>query len=93
MLCTVWPTDSAGQPHVAEIALGTRLCGVLPLDGSVQAVLVGGYHGTWLETGQAARLPLAGSELGRAGASLGAGVLAAPPAGRCGLADTARAVR
>ena len=59
----------------------------------VQAVLVGGYHGTWLEPGQAAGLALSQASLRAAGAAPGAGVLAELPASRCGLAETARVAR
>jgi NADH:ubiquinone oxidoreductase subunit F (NADH-binding) len=61
--------------------------------GPVQAVLVGGYHGAWLPAGQAAALPLANAALRPLGAAVGAGVLAALPADRCGLAETARVAR
>ncbi len=56
-------------------------------------LLVGGYHGAWLPTATAARLTLATPRSGRHGASAGAGVLAALPAGRCGLIETARVAR
>jgi NADH:ubiquinone oxidoreductase subunit F (NADH-binding) len=55
-----------------------------------RAVLAGGYHGTWIPAVRAARLTLDNESLKRAGASVGAGMLAALPAGRCGLAETAR---
>ena len=61
--------------------------------GAVQAVLVGGYHGTWLPAAEAAGLPLANEALRPLGAAVGAGVLAALPADRCGLAETARVAR
>jgi len=61
--------------------------------GPVQAVLVGGYHGTWLPAAQAAALPLADAALRPLGAAVGAGVLSALPADRCGLAETARVAR
>jgi NADH:ubiquinone oxidoreductase subunit F (NADH-binding) len=56
-------------------------------------VLVGGYHGAWLPAAQAERLPLANAALRPLGAAVGAGVLAALPAERCGLAETARVAR
>jgi NADH:ubiquinone oxidoreductase subunit F (NADH-binding) len=59
----------------------------------VQAILCGGYHGAWLEPAQAARLTLSNASLRPAGAFAGAGVLAGLPAGRCGLAETARVAR
>jgi NADH:ubiquinone oxidoreductase subunit F (NADH-binding) len=61
--------------------------------GPVQAVLVGGYHGAWLPAAEAASLPLANAALRPLGAAVGAGVLAALPADRCGLAETARVAR
>ena len=61
--------------------------------GPVQAVLVGGYHGAWLPAAAAAALPLANAALRPLGAAVGAGVLAALPADRCGLAETARVAR
>ena len=59
-------------------------------DSEDGAVLVGGYFGTWHATRDVARLPLSAPGLRGAGASPGAGVIVALPAGRCGLAETAR---
>jgi NADH:ubiquinone oxidoreductase subunit F (NADH-binding) len=67
--------------------------GVPSAFGPVQAVLVGGYHGAWLPAAEAAALPLANEALRPLGALVGAGVLAALPADRCGLAETARVAR
>jgi len=58
-----------------------------------QAVLIGGYHGAWLPADRAAHLTLDNAALRAGGGFLGAGVIAALPAGRCGLAETARVVR
>jgi NADH:ubiquinone oxidoreductase subunit F (NADH-binding) len=92
MLVTAHRAD--GDSLVGEVPIGAPLAGVLDLGRPpVQAVLAGGYHGTWIPAAQAAALPLANAALRRAGASLGAGVLAALPAGRCGLAETARVLR
>jgi NADH:ubiquinone oxidoreductase subunit F (NADH-binding) len=60
---------------------------------SAQAVLVGGYHGTWIPAVRAAGLTLDNAGLRPAGAAVSAGVIAALPAGRCGLAETARVAR
>jgi len=80
-------------PGVAEAALGTPIPTVLPLDSaSVGAVLVGGYHGTWLTSAQAVDLRLSRRSLKQFGATPAAGVLAALPVDRCGLAETARVV-
>jgi NADH:ubiquinone oxidoreductase subunit F (NADH-binding) len=90
MLCTLHQAD--GSVSVTEAAIGTPLAGLLDLDGA-GAVLVGGYHGAWLPTAQAAELPLSNAALLPLGAFAGAGVVAALPAGRCGLAETARVAR
>jgi NADH:ubiquinone oxidoreductase subunit F (NADH-binding) len=91
MLCTVRQAD--GISAVVQAALGTPLRDLLYLGDHVQAVLVGGYHGTWLPAGQAGRLSLSSAALRPAGAAPGAGVVAALPAGCCGLAETARVAR
>jgi NADH:ubiquinone oxidoreductase subunit F (NADH-binding) len=87
MLATVYRPDA--QTQVMETEIGTPLRDLLPADG-VQAWLVGGYHGTWLPLPQAAGLTLDNESLRRHGAAAGAGVLAALPADRCGLTETAR---
>ncbi len=91
MLCSVLQAD--GRSGVLELAIGQPLTGVLGLGPEVQAVLCGGYHGAWLRPADAARLPLANAALKPAGAFVGAGVLIALPAERCGLAETARVAR
>ncbi len=104
MLCTIHHTD--GATRVAEVALGTPLPALLAADlasrpagqlavqaAGAQAVLVGGYHGSWFPAGRAARLTLDNAALRASGGILGAGVVAALPADRCGLAETARVVR
>ena len=55
-----------------------------------QAVLLGGYGGSWVPWSEAAGLRVDEVALREAGLSLGAGVLALLPAGACGLAETAR---
>jgi NADH:ubiquinone oxidoreductase subunit F (NADH-binding) len=90
MICTLHQSD--GRVDLTEAALGTPLADLLDLR-EAGAVLIGGYHGAWLPAAGAARLTLANSALRRHGATVGAGVLAALPAGRCGLAETARVAR
>jgi NADH:ubiquinone oxidoreductase subunit F (NADH-binding) len=77
---------------VVDVSRDQRLGELLDLGADVQAVLVGGYHGTWLTAAVAGGLPLTQDGLAGFGASLGAGVLAALPANRCGLQETARVV-
>ncbi|MBZ3904153.1 NADH-ubiquinone oxidoreductase-F iron-sulfur binding region domain-containing protein [Streptomyces griseiscabiei] len=83
VLCTLHVPGHT--PRVVEAPYGMPLHRLLPLHGT-SAILVGGYHGTWIPTRQAAQLTLGTTHLG-------AGVLAALPADRCGLAETARVLR
>lgn len=88
-------SGAVATPGVYEVALGSSLDAVLALAGGptepLQAVLVGGYLGSWLPT-SALDTPLTPAALPRVGAVLGPGVLLALPAGACGLAETARIV-
>jgi NADH:ubiquinone oxidoreductase subunit F (NADH-binding) len=92
MLVTCHRADGTSDVVEAEIAapIGTLLrLEQLP----AQAVLVGGYHGAWVPGGDAASLRLADAELRDFGAARGAGILAALPGDRCGLAESARVAR
>ncbi|MET7476776.1 NADH-ubiquinone oxidoreductase-F iron-sulfur binding region domain-containing protein [Streptomyces sp. NPDC005648] len=82
-LCTVHVRGH--EPRVVEAPFGMPLSRIVPVEGT-SAVLLGGYHGTWLPTAEAARLPLDAT-------TMGAGVLAALPATHCGLRETARVLR
>jgi NADH:ubiquinone oxidoreductase subunit F (NADH-binding) len=88
MLTTVYRPDMRTQ--VCEAELGAPLRSLLSSGAETQAWLVGGYHGTWLPMPQAAGLTLANDTLKGFGASVGAGVLVALPADRCGLTEAAR---
>jgi NADH:ubiquinone oxidoreductase subunit F (NADH-binding) len=94
MLVTV--LGAVRRPRVQEIAIGTPIRQVLGLcDGAsapLQALLLGGYSGTWVPAA-AADLPFSPAGLGAAGANVGAGLIAALPADVCGLAETAEVVR
>ncbi|WP_369225942.1 NADH-ubiquinone oxidoreductase-F iron-sulfur binding region domain-containing protein [Streptomyces sp. R39] len=73
------------EVRVVEAPFGMPVGRLLPLEGA-SAVLVGGYHGTWIPAAEAAQVPLSA-------ACSGAGVLAALPTSRCGPAETARLLR
>jgi NADH:ubiquinone oxidoreductase subunit F (NADH-binding) len=92
MLCTIRRAD--GTPRITEVPLGTPLRSLvghgLGRDG---AVLIGGYHGSWVPVAEAVRLTLDNHSLAAAGARVGAGILITPPPDRCGLIETAAAVR
>ena len=83
---------TAGGSVVRETDIGTPLTELAGTDGA-QAVLIGGYHGTWLPAELARDLTMDNATLRRHGAALGAGVIAALPHGYCGLKETARVVR
>jgi NADH:ubiquinone oxidoreductase subunit F (NADH-binding) len=89
MLTTI---RTAEGTTVREAELGTPLKGLANLDGR-QAVLIGGYHGTWLPAALAQDLTLDNATLRRYGASLGAGVIAVLPDGVCGLHEATRVTR
>ncbi|NEN06040.1 hypothetical protein G3T36_09145 [Diaminobutyricibacter tongyongensis] len=88
-------SGDVGREGVFEIAGGMRLSDILAAAGvdrdRVSAVLVGGYHGTWLRSTQL-DVPFSASGLASAGAQPGAGVLIVIGRQRCGLASTAEIV-
>jgi NADH:ubiquinone oxidoreductase subunit F (NADH-binding) len=91
MLTTV--TGAAARPGVYEIEAGARIGDVLAIagaDSDAEAVLVGGYFGTWHGVNAVAGLPFTKAGLQEAGAAPGAGVLFVLPGGDCGLAEAAR---
>jgi NADH:ubiquinone oxidoreductase subunit F (NADH-binding) len=79
--------------QIIEAEIGTPLRALLPASDNVQAVLIGGFHGTWLPAAAIGTLTLDNQALKPHGAAVGAGVIAALPADRCGLAEAARVVR
>jgi NADH:ubiquinone oxidoreductase subunit F (NADH-binding) len=86
-------TGAVERPGVREIPLGTALGEVLQRSGLSQpgqAVLTGGYFGTWLPLPAALAVPVSHEGMRAAGAALGPGVLAVLPEAACGLAETAR---
>ena len=95
MLVTV--LGAVRKPGVMEIAIGTPVGRLLDLAGGppapLQAVLLGGYFGSWVPAVQAASRPFSSAGLAGLGAGPGAGLIAALPDGVCGLAETARIVR
>ncbi|HET9141523.1 NADH-ubiquinone oxidoreductase-F iron-sulfur binding region domain-containing protein [Actinophytocola sp.] len=84
------------RPGVYEVPVGIAGSALLdlagPADDPVAAVLLGGFHGTWLPTATIAGRPLSRAGLEPLGARPGAGVLVAASAAQCGLAETAAIV-
>ena len=85
-------TGAVERAHVIEIALGTPVKAILEVAGAdtdPQAILLGGYGGTWL-SGDNIRLPFATEYLKEVGASVGAGIIMVLPRRACGLMETYR---
>ena len=91
MLCTIRGSD--GAPRITEVPLGMPLKDLLGATRPDGAVLIGGYHGTWVPTAVAGQLTLDNHSLNGVGARVGAGILITLPPDRCGLAETAAVVR
>jgi NADH:ubiquinone oxidoreductase subunit F (NADH-binding)/ferredoxin len=83
---------SAERPAVVEVPAGLPLgyaldlCSASPADG----VLVGGYHGMWLPTDAAYRVPVSRAGLASVDGTLGAGVVLPLGEGTCPLGEVAR---
>ena len=92
-LATVAPTltSSSWDPRVYELARGTHLGAFLREAGcgTPRAVLVGGFHGTWLTGDALAQARLSRPGLAPFGSAPGAGVLI-PIEHQCGLLETSR---
>jgi NADH:ubiquinone oxidoreductase subunit F (NADH-binding) len=87
-LLTLYPGRDA--PHVVLSQAGAPLWPLVERAEPVEAVLVGGYHGAWIPAPLARAARLTETELGT---PLGAGLIAALPTERCGLAETAHLLR
>jgi NADH:ubiquinone oxidoreductase subunit F (NADH-binding) len=89
-------TGAVRSPGVYELAFGTPMSDLLAAAGGpsepLQALLVGGYFGTWMEYSHAIRLRLAREDLRSEGCSLGSGVLVALGESACGLHESARVI-
>ena len=82
---------------IFEIPLGVPLADLVSAAGgsleASQAVLIGGYFGTWVRAEDARRIRLDASSLRAIGASFGCGVIVALPSNTCGLAESANVAR
>jgi len=88
---TMLVTLSGALNHhgVIEVPTGTPLSGLLDGARGVRAVLVGGYHGSWIAAGDLADARLSRAGLRRLDATPGAGIVHALGMADCGLAATA----
>ncbi len=89
-------SGAVAAPGVYELAFGTALPDVLRTAGGLteplQALLVGGYFGTWISAERGRTLRLSRADLNLVGSGLGSGVLIALGETACGLHETARIV-
>jgi NADH:ubiquinone oxidoreductase subunit F (NADH-binding) len=89
-------SGAVAAPGVYELAFGTPMTDLLAAAGGstepLQALLVGGYFGTWVDSTRAFRLRLAREDLRSVGCSLGSGVLVALGESSCGLHESARVI-
>jgi NADH:ubiquinone oxidoreductase subunit F (NADH-binding) len=87
---------AVSAPGVYELAFGTPMSDLIDAAGGatepLQALLVGGYFGTWVEAAPAMRLRLAREDLRSVGCTLGSGVLIALGQSACGLHESARVI-
>jgi NADH:ubiquinone oxidoreductase subunit F (NADH-binding) len=84
-------TGAVAHPGVYEIENGAPLSGLLAAAGgapvALQAFLLGGYAGTWVDPARGMSLALSETELTKAGTTLGAGVVVALPTSACAVAE------
>ncbi len=89
-------SGAVNSPGVYELAFGTPMTDLLAAAGGstepLQALLVGGYFGTWVQAAPALQLRLAREDLRSVGCSLGSGVLIALGESACGLHESARVI-
>jgi NADH:ubiquinone oxidoreductase subunit F (NADH-binding) len=94
---TLVTLSGVARPQVFEVAGGTPVSALLGAAGvapdQVQALLVGGYFGTWLAGPVALEGRLGAVALDAVGGALGCGAIAVLSRNCCGLAETARLVR
>ena len=90
MLVTL--SGAVANPGVIEVSTGVLLTDLLARSGDTKprAILVGGYHGTWIPAGALEGLRLSRTSLKTVGASPGAGIIHALPPDVCGLTRTAQ---
>jgi len=87
-------TGAVARPVVLEVALGTPLRTILQsanADPDPQAVLLGGYGGTFIGA-QHLDVPYASESVSQIGATIGPGIIVLLPKKSCGLAETTRIV-
>lgn len=86
-------SGAVNSPGVVEAPLGTNLVDLIRMAGGpaepLQAMLTGGYGGTWVPPSMA-NTPLTPAAYTAAGATSGPGIVIALPSRACGVAESAR---
>ena len=93
--CLITISGSVSRPGVVEVDRGTPLSVIANLSKPIepaQALLVGGYGGTWVGP-EHFDTPYASISLRTVGATAGVGVIVVLGQATCGLAETARIAR
>jgi NADH:ubiquinone oxidoreductase subunit F (NADH-binding) len=89
-------SGAVASPGVYELEFGTPMEELLAAAGGaaepLQALLLGGYFGTWVPAAAALRIGLARTDLHSIGATLGSGVIVALGESACGLHESARVI-
>ncbi|WP_327087321.1 ferredoxin [Nonomuraea sp. NBC_01738] len=85
-------SGGAADEAVVEVAAGMPLATVLDLCGAEpgDGVLVGGYHGSWLDPRTAAAATVSREGMRLAGGTLGAGIVVPAGSSSCPLGEAAR---
>jgi NADH:ubiquinone oxidoreductase subunit F (NADH-binding) len=90
-------TGAVARPTVVEVPIGTRVDRILARAGGaaepLAALLMGGFSGTWIPADAGSTAAYSRAGLSKLGASPGAGIVVALPAGACGLVESARLLR
>jgi NADH:ubiquinone oxidoreductase subunit F (NADH-binding) len=92
MLVTL--SGALNRGGVVEVPTGAPLADLIARHGvtdhrGLRAVLIGGYHGSWIPAVALEGMRLSRASMSRVGASPGAGIIHAVPMHDCGLARTA----
>jgi NADH:ubiquinone oxidoreductase subunit F (NADH-binding) len=84
---------AAGEGGVREVELGITVGEIADAEatppGRIQAVLLGGYFGTWASVRDVRQMPLDPAEMKRRGLTFGCGIVGLLPTGTCGVVATA----
>ena len=95
MLFTV--SGAVRSPGVVEAPVGVPLGALIEATGGLtahpQAVLLGGYHGSWAPWSVARALTMSNDALRHLNLAVGAGVVVVLPSDACGPAEVARVIR